>query len=145
MLAALFKVNGDILSGQSRTEEGRRHYLKGLDLLLDTLEGSAPDQRPDFAPTVEAFVTAFDDSPLPVKTMVILMRHYEGGGEFAKAEDMLFAIADAGSNGPELLELGTGFYQRLLNQSDAALAGGNLSRSEAREGLADFLGKMKAS
>jgi hypothetical protein len=143
MLAALFKATGDIMAGQGRTEESRQHYLKGLHLLLDTLDRTAIGGRPDFAPAVEAFLTGLSDSPLPTKTNALLMRHYERAGEFAKAEDALFAIAAAEPPGAELLEFGAAFYERLLSRSDAVLIAGNLSRAEAQAGRADFHAKMK--
>jgi hypothetical protein len=143
MVATLFKATGDIMAGQGRTEEGRLHYLKGLHLLLDTLDRAAIGERPDFVPTVEAFLTGLGDSPLPTQTNAMLMRHHERAGEFAKAEDALFAIAAVEPPGADLLEFGAAFYQRLLSRSDAALTAGNLSRAEAQAGLADFREKLK--
>ena len=143
MVATLFKAAGDVATGQGREEESRQCCLKGLHLLLDTLDGAAISERPDFAPTVEAFSICLRDSPLPTKTKAMLMRHYERAGEFAKAEDALFAIAEVEPPSAELLEFGAAFYQRLLSQSDAALIVGNLSRAEAEAGLADFRAKMK--
>jgi hypothetical protein len=142
MLATLFKATGDVMAGQGRTEESRQYYLKGLHLLLDTLDRTAIGERPDFAPTVETFLISLDDSPLPTKTNAMLMRHHELAGEFAKAEDTLFAIAAAEPPDAELLEFGAAFYQRVLGKSDAALLAGNLSRTEAQAGLADFRAKM---
>ena len=143
MLATLFKATGDVMAGQGRTQESRQHYLKGLHLLLDTLDRTAIGERPDFVPAVEAFVIGLGGSPLPTKTNAMLMRHYERAGEFGKAEDALFALAEAEPPGAELLEFGAAFYQRLLGRSDAALIAGNLSRAEAQAGLADFRAKMK--
>ena len=143
MLATLFKATGEIMAGQGRTDESRQHYLKGLHLLLDTLDRTAIGERPDFVPTVESFLTGLSDSPLPTQTNVMLMHHFERAGEFAKAEDALFAIAAAEPPGAELLEFGAAFYQRLLSRSDAALIAGTLSRAEAQAGLADFRAKMK--
>jgi hypothetical protein len=143
MLATLFKAAGEVMAGQDRNEESRQYYLKGLDLLLDILDRTAIGERPDFLPTVEAFVISLRDAPLPTKTNALLMRHYEHAGEFAKAEDALFAIASAEPPSVELLEFGESFYQRLLKQSDAALLAGNLSRAEAETGLTDLRAKMK--
>lgn len=145
MLAALFKVTGDVAAGEGRSGESRLYYLKGLHLLLDTLDRTTIGERPDFAPTVEAFVIGLGDPPLSAQTQAMLMRHYERAGEFAKAEDALFAIAEAEAPGAELLKFGEGFYQRLLGQGDAALNAGNLSRAEAQAGLADFRAKMNVS
>ncbi|MGD0811988.1 MAG: DUF6483 family protein [Verrucomicrobiota bacterium] len=143
MAATLLKAIGDVMAGQGRTEESRQYFLKGLHLLLDTLDRSAVAERPEFVPAVEAFLAGLSDSPLPTQTNALLMRHYERVGEFGKAEDALFAIAAAEPPGAELLEFGAAFYQRLLSRSDAALAAGNLSRAEALAGLVDFRAKVK--
>ena len=143
MAATLFKAAGDVAAGQGRDEKSRQCYLKGLHLLLDTLDGTAISERPDFVPTIEAFSLSLSNSHLPTKTQAMLMRHYERAGEFGKAEDALFAIAEVEPPSAELLEFGAAFYQRLLSQSDAALIVGNLSRAEAEAGLADFRAKMK--
>jgi len=145
MLATLFKATGEVIAGQGRIEESRQYYLKGLHLLLDTLDRTAIDERPDFVPTVEAFCISLGDSPLTTETLAMLMRHYERAGEFAKAEDTLFGIVEAEPPSAGLLEFGTAFYQRLLNRTDAALAAGNLSRAETQAGLADFRAKMKTA
>jgi hypothetical protein len=142
MLATLLKAAGDIEAGLGRIEASRQCFLKGLHLLLDTLDGTAIGERPDFAATIEAFSIALRDSPLPTKTQALLMRHYERSGEFGKAEDALYAIAEAEPASAELLEFGAAFYQRLLSRSDAALVAGNLSRAEVKAGLADFRAKV---
>ena len=62
------------------------------------------------------------------------MQHYERTGNFAKAEDALFAMLEAEPDNAALVEFGLAFYQRLLTQSDAALNAANLPRVEAEEG-----------
>lgn len=137
-LATVLKTNGDLIAGQGRLEESRQYYLKGLHLLLDTFGRSQITERPDFVPTVEAFLTGLRDAPLPVKTNAMLMRHYERTGEFAKAEDALFGMADAGPDQAELLDFGRLFYQRLLGLGDDVLTAGNLPRAEVKAGLAEM-------
>lgn len=143
MLAALFKSMGDILAGEGQDEASQRHYLKGLHLLLGEPAFSSISARPDFVPTVDAFLVALGPLALPAETHVLLMRHFEQTGQFAKAEDELFAVADNTPPGAELLKFGESFYQRLARQSDTALLEGNLSREEARSGLGDFRARMK--
>jgi hypothetical protein len=145
MLAQLFKASGEIAGGQGRADEARAYFLKGLDLMLDTLDHTAIGARPDFVPAVDLFVLALAGEPLPAKTLALLMRHYERTGQFARAEDALFDIADGAPGNPQLPEFGESFYQRLFSQTDVVLAKGNLSREEARAGLADFRAKIKAS
>jgi hypothetical protein len=138
MLATLLKTEGDLVARQGRLEVGREYYLKGLHLLLDTVGRNEITERPDFVPTVEAFVAGLRDAPLPLTTSARLMRHYERTGEFAKAEDALFGMLDIESGNRELLDLGAAFYRRLLDLSDDALALGNLPRAEVQAGLAEL-------
>jgi hypothetical protein len=138
MLATLLKTNGDLIAGRGRPEESRQYYLKGLHLLLDTFGRNEITECPDFVPAVEAFLAGLRDAPLPLPTNAMLMRHYEQAGEFAKAEDALFGVVDAGPDRIELLDFGAAFYRRLLELSDDALAAGNLPRPEVRAGLAEL-------
>lgn len=143
MLATLFKTQGDLLAGQGKVEESHPYYLKGLHLLLDTFASNNMAKRPDYLPTVDAFLLGLGDSPLPLSTNAMLMRHFEQTGEFAKAEDALFAMMDAEPSNPEPLAFGAAFYQRLLQLSDDTLSAGNLPRAEVKSGLAE-LEKRKA-
>jgi hypothetical protein len=138
MMATLLKEAGDLLTEQRREEEGRKSYLKGLHLLLDTLGRGEVFECPKFVPKVEEFVVALGESVLPLETQARLMQHYERTGEFAKAEDALFAMLDVEPQNAPLLELGISFYRRLENQSDVRLNDGNLPRAEVDAGLADL-------
>jgi Family of unknown function (DUF6483) len=138
MLVTLLKAQGDLLVGQGRVEESRVYYLKGLHLLFETFGRTERVDRPDFVPTLEIFLVALGDAPLPVMTNAMLMQHYERMGEFARAEDALFEILDAEPGKIELLEFGRLFYERLLRLDDPALISGNLPRAEVLAGLAEL-------
>lgn len=144
MLSTLLKEAGDLATAQDRIEEGRSYYLKGLHLLLNTLARDDVAECPDFVPKVEVFVTALRSSPLPLQTEALLMQHYERTGEFAKAEDALFAMLQAEPQNPGLVEFGISFYQRLESQSDANLVVGNLPRPEFEAGLAELRARKTA-
>jgi hypothetical protein len=137
-LITLFKEAGDAAVAQDRPEQARSFYLKGLNLLLGALAGAEPSDRPDFVPTVVVFTAALADAPLPAQTLVMLMHHYERTGALAKAEDALFALLDAAPDTGEAVEFGIAFYERLRVQSAAALAAGNLPRSEVEAGMAEL-------
>ena len=141
ILTALLKEAGDLATTQEHTEESRSCYLKGLHLLLETLAREGVSAFPDFVPRVEVFVAALHGSPLPLETQTLLMRHYERSGEFAKAEDALFAALEAEPEKAGLVDFGVSFYERLRGQSDASLAAGNLPRPELEGGLAELLGQ----
>jgi hypothetical protein len=141
LLSTLFREAGDVAAAQDRFEESRACYLKGLHLLLETLGRSEVFECPDFVPRVEVFAAALNDAPLPPPTQALLMQHHERAGEYAKAEDALFALLEAGLNNPGLVEFGVAFYERLQNQSEASLADGNLPRAEVEAGLAELRGR----
>lgn len=138
MLCTLLKEAGDIATAQGRLEEGRSSYVKGLNLLLDTLARDEVFDRPEFVPRVQVFVDALADSPVPLSTQARLMQHYETIQEFAKAEDALFAMLEAEPGNPDLVNFGTAFYQRLRSQTDTNLLAGNLPRAELESGLAEL-------
>jgi hypothetical protein len=138
MLTTLLREAGDVAAAEERAEESRACYLKGLHLLLDTLERGDVSDFPAFVPRVENFVAALGDAPLPLSTRARLMQHYERTGEFAKAEDALFAMLEAEPGHAGLVELGLSFYERLRGQSDASLCAGNLPRPELEAALADL-------
>jgi hypothetical protein len=91
---------------------------------------------------VDLFVAALDE--LPMATNALLMEHYERTGQFAKAEDSLFAILDAGPDNAAALEFGISFYDRLLRQSDMQLADGNLPRNEVEAGRSELRERIAA-
>lgn len=138
LLTTLFKEAGDVATAQDRIEEGRSCYLKGINLLLETLAHSDPADFPDFVPKVEAFVIALSDASLPLSTQARLMQHHEQVGAFGKAEDVLFAMLESEPNEPGLLDFGIAFYRRLAGKSDSSLNDGNLPRAEVESGLAEL-------
>jgi hypothetical protein len=143
MLTALLKEAGDVAATQGRAKESRSCHLKGLHLLLETLAREEVSAVPDFVPRVEMFAAALHGSPLPLETQALLMQHYERSGQFAKAEDALFAMLETERGNAGLADFGVSFYERLQGQSDASLAAGNLPRPELEAGLADLRGRCR--
>jgi hypothetical protein len=143
MLTALLKEAGDVAATQGRAAESHSCYLKGLHLLLETLAREEVSAVPDFVPSVEMFAAALHGSPLPLETQALLMQHYERSGQFAKAEDALFAMLETERGNAGLADFGVSFYERLQGQSDASLAAGNLSRPELETGLAELRGRCR--
>lgn len=139
IMATLLQEAGDAAVAQSHGDEGRMFHLKALHLLLHALAyGGDPSEFPEFVPKVEVIVQALSETPLPVGTEAMLMEHYERAGDFAKAEDALFAMLDAEPGNRRIQEHGISFYHRLRSKSEAALAEGNLSREEVDQGLKEF-------
>ena len=137
MLTTLLAEAGDVAAAQDRPGQSRECYLKALHLLLDTLGRGEVSECPEFVPKVERLVTTLA-APLPLRTHALLMQHYERTGEFAKAEDAIFALLDAEPDNEAIVEFGIAFYERLLRQSDRALNEANLPRAEVEEGLKEL-------
>jgi hypothetical protein len=142
-LTTLLKESGDIAVAEECVEEARECYLKGLHLLLGSLARGDAFEQPEFVPKVDLFVDALGDE-VPTQTSALLMEHYERTGQFAKAEDSLFAILEGDVDNEAVLNFGIAFYERLLGRTDTQLEEGNLPRVEVESGLEELRGKARA-
>lgn len=142
VLTALLKEAAELAEAKGDTELGRALHLKGLHLLLNVLAEEDPGTLPEFVPRIETFTAALAQQPLPLGTTAMLMRHYERIGDFGKAEDQLYAMAEVAGPQAGLADFGIAFYQRIGKQTNAALNEGNLPREELVSGLRDWKQKM---
>jgi len=142
ILSTLLKEAGDVAVAEGRTEQAGLLYLRGLHLLLDVLGQGEVWELPEFLPKIETFTAALTETELPLATHARLMQHYERSGEFAKAEDELFAIIGLAPDSAGLREFGTSFYERLRAHTDRELEEGNLPRREIENGFAEFKGSV---
>jgi hypothetical protein len=140
--AALLDQAGDIHAAQEQTEMSTACYIQALHLLLELIITDDHVSMPNYAPTVEDVLAKIDPETLSLETQQTTMRYFEKVGAYARAEDTLFAMLDAVAGDPEttanLIVIGDLFYERLQQQSDAALIAGNLARSEIATGMADL-------
>ncbi|HTX22539.1 MAG TPA: DUF6483 family protein [Candidatus Aquilonibacter sp.] len=145
MLATLLKEAGDVAAAEGKLDEGRNCHLKSLHLLLGELEEDDIFECPAFIPKIEALTAALRGAPppLPVRTCAMLMQHYERAGEFAKAEDALFAMLEAEPDNGRVVDFGIAFYHRLLAKTDDALTVAGLPRAEVEDGLKELQSRLK--
>ena len=140
--AALLDQAGDIHAAQEQTEMSTACYVQALHLLLELIITDDHVSMPNYAPTVEDVLAKIDPETLSLETQQTTMRYFEKVGAYARAEDTLFAMLDAVAGDPEttanLIVIGDLFYERLQQQSDAALTAGNLARSEIAAGMTDL-------
>ncbi|MBL6766113.1 MAG: hypothetical protein ISQ14_14250 [Verrucomicrobiae bacterium] len=109
--------------------------LKALNLLLAIGQFAEEDVAPQYAPKVDGLLSELGEAPLPPRTLVGLVQHYELYGMLAKAEDRLFDLIEAVDDRRPALELANGFFRRQLAKDDEELARGELPRAEVEEGL----------
>lgn len=140
MLIALLKEAGEVATADGK--DGSRYYVKAVHLLLELLAQGDILDCPEFVPRVDELVRTLEGVPLPVETQARLMQHFERSGEFAKAEDRLYGIAETAPGHPGLLEFGMAFYERLRRQGDDALLAGNLPRAELETGAAEWQARL---
>ena len=140
--AALLDQAGDIHAAQQQVEMSVSCYVQALHLLLELLITDDHASLPNYAPTVEQMLAKVDAEMLPLEARHATMLYFEKIGAFAQAEDVLFemldAVADDGETTADLIAIGEMFYERLQQQSDAALITGNLARSEIASGINDL-------
>lgn len=138
LLAALLHQLGKIASGRGRIEEARECHLKALHVLLGLHMQTDSQALPEFVPTLAELETALQGADIPARTYAALMIYHEQAGRFGKAEDALFELLRREGSQADTLEMGEGFYRRLLVLSDEALARGGLPRAEVEAGLAEL-------
>lgn len=138
VLAALLHQLGIVCLAKEQPGQARDCFVKALHLVLGMKLRAEGTQLADFAPTVQDLVERLKPFELSPRTYAALMVHYENEGQFAKAEDALYALLDAAPANRDALEIGLGFYSRLEALGDETLAAGDLPRAEVQAGLADL-------
>jgi len=136
LLAILFRAEGDIYQDQGNTSESYYSYIRALNLVLEVLLLDTTGSGKDVVPELDDLLSSLSDYELPTSTKLLLFQYFDHADMYARAEDLLFEMLEAGDHGGEILDRGTAFYQRLQRKSDAELKAGNFSSEEVEEGLA---------
>lgn len=138
LLVTLLQQAGIAHAAENRPAESRVAYLQALHILLEVLPRREGDVLPEFTPALEDLVSVARDKGLPAETHTALLLYYEQTGQYAKAEDSLYAMLDDEPENPGIVDMGINLYERLQQQDDAVLFAGNLPREEVDEGLAEM-------
>jgi hypothetical protein len=136
LLAILFRAEGDIYQDQGNTSESYYSYIRALNLVLKVLLLDTTGSGKDVVPELDDLLSSLSDYELPISTKLLLFQYFDHAAKYARAEDLLFEMLEAGDQGGEILARGTAFYQRLKRKSDAELRASDFSREEVEEGLA---------
>ena len=139
--AQLMFADARLREKQGAPEEAATLYAKSLDLLLSGTEHAAGTLRTATEETVDGIVLALESREIPLELAKKLIVHYELGGRYSHAEDLLFDLADAGD--PCAWEIGEPFFRRLLEKSDTDLERGCLPRDEVEDGLAELRARVR--
>jgi hypothetical protein len=137
-LAMLLRASGDVAAAQGDGVAAAEAYHKALLLLLDAALRDPGLAQPADVPTIESLDHELAAHTLPITTQQQQLLYYEQTGDYAKAEDMLWAMLHAAPGDCAIVGAGRAIYARLQQLSDAALLAGNLPREEVEGGLADL-------
>ena len=121
-------------------EDSFRCYIRALDLLLICMEQLDEAAESEAISVIGEILQICRNEGFPFDIYKKLLFFYEYRKEYAKAEDYLFKLAEIRSD--DSLQIGKSFYARLMNKTDQELEAGNLPRSEAEEGLLEFISKF---
>jgi|GEM_PF-1991360 hypothetical protein len=155
VLAALPDPTMMSLFGLGSAVDPARAYAAGMLLMeqADLVDDPAPRRRKALLLLTEAMLhessLRTDDTRARVAALIEkvgaeghltapvryhLLRYFEGIGDFAKAEDQIYAVEEMGD--PKARETALWLYNRLSRLPDALLIRGGLSREEVDEELA---------
>ena len=106
---------------------------KALRILAALGESGHTEAQTEHRQAFRVLLAAHDTGAPAMSVLHDLWLGYEAVGDFARAEDKLYALV---ATAPEdYVDAGQAFYQRLLTRDDDTLENGGLPRDEVQEGL----------
>jgi hypothetical protein len=130
LVANLLEQLGGIASAERQIAEADEHFLCALVLVLYLHRQPTQEPLPKETPNVEKLVAAVGLQHLPAQLCADLIDYYERVGDFARAEDALFALIKIADDQRAAVQHGLALAQRLLQRNDNELQAGNLQRHE---------------
>lgn len=140
VLATLFYEEADALVKRDQHLAAQPLFLKAAILFIEIVRSGNKQLASESHEKVEAILPHIPRSSQTAKFQHRLFEYYELTGAIAKAENILFELAEQDLAG--IFEDGILFYGRVAKKSDSDLANGNFTRSEIEDGKADFIRKF---
>lgn len=144
VVAELLYEHAEIRKLKGDEETAYHARIRALCLLLEVSGRESLERIPDadrYLQRIEALTEALSSYPPVMSVQEKLVFHHERQGDFSQAEDVLFALVDAGYE--DIIGPGIDFYERLLQKSNDELEKGELPRDEVQDALAQL--RLKAS
>lgn len=134
LLGAILRERAELSVAQGNPDEAADFAAKALRVELTVLvEEEHDDERARAA--LDPLLGLLADYEIPGSLKEQLWLFHERQGEFADAEDWLFALLESQ---PTMLPEGIAFYERLAALPDEALRRGDLPRDEVVAALAEL-------
>jgi hypothetical protein len=137
LAASILKQEAEVLEEDGQNEMAASARRKSLRLYLEALIHEEFLRSLEFPQEAEALLEEVEEKDgLTASMLRRVYRYHEAMGQFARAEDRLFELREAGFDRwrPEA----EAFFKRLLALPDERLQAGGLSREEAQEGLEEI-------
>jgi len=138
IIAQLFFFEASIRDKKNDISSEGLHN-RALELFLKSIPGIDKALKDDALSTIDRILLKTGEQRLSKNIYKLLIPYHEDKGEFGKAEDCIFELAETGCE--DALQIGESFYSSVLDRSDTELEQGNLSRIEAEEGLKELRAK----
>ena len=136
-------ILAEILRGKAELAELTRDpaktdqvYSKSLRCYLQAFTVDRDLRKRETTEKIDFLLNKTKNNKLSPDFQFRLFRYCEQVGRFAKAEDILFDLAE--SRHPNIYSEGVSYFKRLLAKSDDELIRGELPREEVEEGLGEF-------
>jgi tetratricopeptide (TPR) repeat protein len=136
-VAVLFRLEGEIYSDQGQANLARNSQIRALNLFVEV--GFAVEN--DFLEADDYIDELFDalGEEAPEDTLYTLFDYYEQVGAYDRAETAINLMLQTTENNPDILAQKCAFYGRLLDESNAELEEGGVTR----EGIERSLSALK--
>ena len=136
VVATLLGEQAELHEAQGRTAQAHAADRKALMLFAEALLYEDSLRTPEHQARIDALAARLPDDALPASLQHRLFRYHEATGNYARAEDTLFALRER-IDDDSIRQEAAAFYRRLLALPDDALSAGGLPRDEVEEGLAE--------
>ena len=138
LIAELLYHQGDCFAVQGLADQAEASFRLALHLYLDLFASRQTTAPADLTERLDTLLRAIDLFTLPSDTLLTVFLYLDETGKFARAEDILFHLADTAPS-PALFETGMAFFKRLLKETPyRRLEAGGLPYQEAVDGLNAF-------
>jgi hypothetical protein len=136
-VAELFRLEGEIYRDQGQTELAQISQTRALNLFVEV--GFAVEN--EFLEADDHIDELFDElgKDTPEDSLYTIFDYYEQVGAYDRAEIAIDLMLQRTENNPDILMEKRAFYNRLLEESDAELEEGNVSREIIERKLKDLL------
>ena len=135
-VAELFRLEGEIYRDQGQTELMQISQVRALNLFVEV--GFAVEN--EFLEADDHIDALFDamGADTPEDTLYTLFDYYEQVGAYDRAETAIDLMLPKTENNPDILAEKRAFYARLLEESDAELGEGGISREAVKRKLSEL-------